>query len=101
MEQVVKEPVFGVPHLITIVPDPIHGVRDPKEMLQETQGDVLIDGVVLGQNQCDLHHALTVECHPSRAVGLIQVTPCGELSATVEHPNIVQTEKSPGEDILS
>src|SRR5215831_19280389 len=100
MEEVIEKAVLRVPHLLVMVPDSIHGVRDPKELLQKPEGDVLIHRVVLSQNERDLYHALTVEGHPCRAVGLIQVAAGREWGTTVKHANIVETEKSTSEDIF-
>ena len=50
----------------------VHGVGDPHEVLDELEGDLLVDRVVLGQDEGDLQHALAVERHPRRAVGLLQ-----------------------------
>ena len=101
MEQIVEETLLGIPHLIVVLADPIHGIRDPEEMLQEPESDVLIHGVVLRQNECDLQHVLAVERHPRRAIRLVEMTTCGKLGTAIEHPNIVQPEKSTGEDIPS
>src|SRR5215472_10277191 len=82
-------------------PDTIHGVRDPQEMLQEPEGDVLVDGVVISQNQCNLQHVLAIEGHPCRTVGLIQMTARRERGAAIEDSNIVQPEEAPSEDALT
>ena len=73
MKQIVKEPIRGIPHLVMMHTDAVHGVGDPREMFEEAEGDVFIHRVVLGQDQRDLQHAQAVERHPSGTVGLIQV----------------------------
>ena len=101
MEQVVEEPVLGVPHFVVVFPDPIHGVGDPEEVLKKPVGNLLIHGVVVCQNERDLQHVLAVESHPRRAVRLVQMAARRERSTAIKHANVVQPEKSTGENILS
>src|ERR1700751_318846 len=79
--------------------DSIHGVSDPKRMLEESEGDLLINGVVFCQNQCDLEHVLAVEGHPRGAIRLIKVSPGRKLSASIKDSNIVQAKEASREDI--
>src|ERR1700757_1407311 len=101
VKQIVEEPIFAIPHLVMVLPNSIHSIGDPDEMLEETERNVLIHRVVLGQYERDLQHVLAVESHPRRAICLIQVTACRELGTAIEYPDIVEAEKSAGEDILS
>src|SRR5277367_1467968 len=101
MEQIVEEPILGVPHLILMLANPVHRVGDPEEMLYEAKGDFLVHGVVLCQNKRNLQHVLAVESHPRRAIRLVEMPTGGELSTAIEHANIVQPEESSREDIPS
>jgi hypothetical protein len=64
VEQIVKESVLLIPHLVVAVANAVHGVGDPGEMLDETVGKFLVHGVVVAQNERNLKHALAVESHP-------------------------------------
>jgi len=66
-----------------------HGVCNAQEMLEKLGGCVLIDRVVHGQLQCDLEHAQAVEAHPSRAVGLVDVTTGGQLRAAIKDADVI------------
>src|SRR5215467_10892120 len=77
----------------------VHGIRNPREVLKEAIGDVLIHGVVLGQNERNIQHAQAVKRHPSSAVGLIQESPGWERCTSIEDPNVVEPQKSAGEHI--
>src|SRR5580693_3221505 len=101
MEQIVEEPILGVPHLILMLADPVHRIGDPEEMLYETKGNFFIHGVVLCQNKRNLQHVLAVESHPRRAILLVEMPTGGKLSTAIEHPNIVQPDESSREDISS
>src|SRR5580692_5350088 len=101
MEQIVEEPILGVPYLVMMLTDPVHRIRDPEEMFYETKGNFFIHGVVLCQNKRNLQHVLAVESHPRRAIRLVEMPAGGELSTAIEDPNIVQPEESSREDISS
>src|SRR5205823_6781094 len=81
--------------------DTIHGSGDPEEVLVEFGGELLVDRVVQRELQRDLQHALTVERHPRRAVGLLEVAACGQRGAAVEDADVVEPEKPPLEDVLA
>src|SRR5215470_13337706 len=100
MQEVVKKPIFAIPHLIVMFANPIHGICDPQEVLEEPEGNVLIHGIVIRQNQRNLQHVLAVERHPGSAVGLIQMATRGKGSAAIKDPDVVQSEKATGEDVL-
>src|SRR5262249_49265752 len=57
-------------------------------------------GIVIRQNQRNLQHVLAVKRHPSSAVGLIQMATRGKGSAAIKDPDVVQSEKATGEDVL-
>ncbi len=48
-QQIVEEPVLLVPHLVVVLADAVHRVRDPHEVLDELEGDLLVHRVVLGR----------------------------------------------------
>src|SRR5579862_5487379 len=73
MEKIVEETVCRVPHLIVMHADAIHGIGDPSEMFEEAVGYLLVHGVVVSQNECNLQHVEAIESHPGSAVSLIQV----------------------------
>ena len=100
-EHVVEEAVLLVPELVPVHADTIHGSGDPEEVLVEFGGELLVDRVVQRELQRDLQHALTVERHPRRAVGLLEVAACGQRGAAVEDADVVEPEEPPLEDVLA
>src|SRR3954471_24622813 len=100
MKQVVEEPVLVVPHFVVVLTNSIHGVGDPEEMLHKPESDILVHRVVLRQNERDLQHVLAVKSHPSCTVRLVEVTPCGKGSTSIEDANVVEPEESTGKNIL-
>ena len=100
-QHVVEEAVLLVPHLVAVPAAAVHGVGDPHEMLDELEGHLLIDRVLLGQDEGDLQHALAVERHPRRAVGLLQRAAGRQRRAAVEDADIVEAEEAAGEDVAA
>ena len=98
-QQVVEEPVLLVPHLVVMLAATVHGVGDPQEVLDELEGDLLVDRVGLGQDEGDLQHALAVERHPRRAVRLLQRAAGRQRRAAVEDADVVEAEEAAGEDV--
>ena len=83
--------------LVVMLAGPVHRVRDPHEMLDELEGDLLVGRVVLAQNQRHLEHALAVERHPGGPVRLFQRAAVGQWLGAIEDTDIVQPEKAAGE----
>src|ERR1700730_13591607 len=101
MQKVIEEAVLCIPHLIVVHTDTINGIGDPSEVLKEAIGSLLINGVVISQNKSNLQHAQTVECHPSRAIGLIKMPARRKVSTAIEYPDVVQPEKATRKYIAS
>src|SRR5215472_18187970 len=101
MQQIVKEPVRGIPHRVAVLANSVHGISDPDEMFQETIGDLLIQRIRFRQDERDLQHVLAIESHPGSAVCLIEMPAGWEFGTAVEDPNVVQSEKSARENILA
>ena len=99
MEEVVEEAVRFIPHLIVVIPNAIHRVRYPHKMLQEAVSYFLISGVVFCQNEGDLEHVLTVECHPRRAIRLIKMSAGRQLCTAVENSDVVEPKKAARKDV--
>src|SRR5579872_6866823 len=100
MEQVVEEAILAVPHLILVLSNAVHRIGDPKKMLEEPEGNLLVHRVVPGQNERNLQHALAVKRHPCCAISLIEI-PAGRKGGTaVKYTDVVESEKSSGEDVL-
>jgi hypothetical protein len=49
----------------------------------------------------DLDHVLTEECHPGRAVGLLQVAAGRQRRAPVEHADVVEPQESALERVVA
>ena len=50
-QHVVEEAVLLVPHLVAMLAATVHRVGDPHEVLDELEGDLLVDRVLLGQDR--------------------------------------------------
>src|SRR5215469_8602453 len=100
-QNVVEEPILGVPHLVLLLADAIHRISDPYEMLEETIGDIFIHGVILRQSKGDIKHVLAVDGHPRRAICLVEVSPFWQSRTAIKHSNIIQAEESSGEHVPS
>src|SRR5262249_46780154 len=50
-------------------------------------------------NNRDLKHDLAIQSNPCGAIGLFDGSAGGQLGTAVKHPDVVQAEKSAGEDI--
>ena len=92
-EDVVEEAVLVVPHLVGVVADRVDGGRDPEEVLDELQHEVLGRVVVLCEGQRQLEHVLAEDRHPGRAVGLLQAPARRQRRTAVEHPDVVEAEE--------
>src|SRR5271154_4642451 len=68
-------------------------------MLKELRRHIFIGGVSVGQFERDRQHAGTVIRHPGGPVGLFQMATGGERFGTVEDSDVVQPQKSAGEDM--
>ena len=101
MQHVVEEFVVVVPQTDTalIAADVGHGLRDVQKVLEELGGNVLVHVVVLCELERNAHEIERVHRHPAGAVGLIDVTAGGQLTAAVEHTDIVESEKAALEDV--
>src|SRR5215469_8939481 len=100
VKQIVEESVRLVPHLVLAPADVVHGVGNPSEMLEKASGEFLIYRIVFRQDQRDFQHALAVECHPCRAVRLVQMTARGQRRTAIEDPDVVEPQESTREDIF-
>src|SRR5262249_36718276 len=98
-EEVIIETVFFVPHLIVMTANPIHRIGNPDEVFEELVSRLLIDRVVLGKDNGDLKHDLAKQGDPCGAIGLFNRSPGRRGGAAIKHANVIQAEKSSGEDI--
>ncbi len=98
-QQIVEEAVLLVPHLVVMLAATVHRIGDPHEMLDELEGDLLVDRVVLGQDEGDLQHVLAIERHPRRPVRLLQRASGRQRRAAIEDADVVETQEAAGEDV--
>jgi hypothetical protein len=80
-------------------PEPVHGVRDRHEVLEELGGNVLVGGIPLGQLERHREHGAAVESHPGGAVCLLELATPGERPRAVKDPDVVEAEEPPAEDV--
>ena len=83
-----------------VLADLVHRVGDPDEVLEELEGDLLVDRVVVGEDEGHLQHVLAVEGHPGRPVRLLERPAGGERGAAVEDADVVEAQEAAGEDVL-
>ena len=100
-QEVVEEPVDIVPHLVVMLAEAIHRVRDPDEVLEEPVSVLLVHRVLLGEDERDLEHVLAVEGHPGRSVRLLERAPGRKRRASVEDADVVEAEEAAREDVPS
>src|SRR5215831_10080968 len=98
-EEVIIETVFFVPHLIVMIANPIHRIGNPDEVFVEAVSHLLIDRVVLGKDNGELKHNLAKKSNPCGAIRLFNSSPGRQLRAAIKHANVIQAEKSSGENI--
>ena len=68
-------------------------------MLEEAERQVLVHRILLRQDERHLQHALAVERHPRRAVGLIEIPASRQRRAPIEDADVVESEESTGEHV--
>src|SRR5579885_2225826 len=61
-------------------------------MLEELDGDVLVDGIVAGQLERDAEHVQAEHRHPARAVGLLEPATAGQRLGAVKRAQVVEAE---------
>src|SRR5215469_6622465 len=98
-EEVIIETVFFVPHLIVVIANAIHRIGNPDEVFIETISHVLIDRVVLGEDNGNLKHNLAIQSNPCGAISLFDSSPSGQVRTAIKHTDVIEAQKSPGEDI--
>ncbi len=98
-EHIVEEAIVLVPQLVIPVADAVHGGGDPQKMLVELEGQVQEGRIVDGQLRRNLEHALAVEGHPGRAVGLLERPAGGQGRAAIEDADVVEAEEASLEDV--
>src|SRR5437868_12857385 len=70
-------------------------------MLEELGRHVFVGGVPFAENDGDLQHVQAVQGHPRGTVGLLQSTGHRERRRSVDRADVVETEESALEDIVS
>ena len=76
-----------------------HGVGNVDKVLPEFAGNVFVGVVFFCKLHRDCQQIQRVHCHPTGAVGLLDVSAGRKRSAAVEHSDIVQSEKAALEDV--
>src|ERR1700739_3032555 len=93
MQDVVVETVLMVPEFDAFAAAVVHGGGGMNEMFEELAGDTFISGVLTSEFEGDSKHVQAVHPHPAGAVGLFEVTACGERSRAVENADVVETKE--------
>ena len=99
VQDIVVEPVVGIPQVDAILADIVHGATDVDEMLEELAGDVLINGIFLRELERNLKHVQTIHAHPAGPVRLLDVAAHRKRGAAVKDPDIIQAQKAALKDV--
>ena len=99
VQMIIVKPVFFIPEAGAV--DGVDGVGDGDEVFEELGGDVLVGRVLAGQLQGHGEHGGAEKGHPGRAVGLLQMPAGGQRFGPIEHPDIVQAEKTAGKHMVA
>ena len=81
--------------------DSVHRIGNPDEVLDELVRDLLVHGVVFGQDEGYLQHALAVERHPRGTVRLLQMTAGRQGTRAVEDADVVEPEEAALEHVVA
>src|SRR5207249_1927278 len=79
----------------------VHRAGDVEEVLEELEGDVLVDGIGEGQLERDGEHVQAEHAHPAGAVALLEVAAGWEGLAAIEDADVVEAEEAAGEDVVA
>ena len=101
MQYVVEEAVFAIPQLDFLAADVVHGPTDIDEMFKEFAGHIFVGPIVSGELQRNRQHVEAVHAHPTGGIRLFNVAAGRQRRTPVEHPDVVEAEKPPLEDVLS
>src|SRR5215472_6583620 len=61
VKEVIEEAILGIPPLVMVDANSVHGIGNPYEMLKEAKSNLVINGIVFGQDQRDFQHAEAVK----------------------------------------
>ena len=101
VQHVIEETVLTIPQLDFLAADVVHGAADIDEMFEEFAGHVFVGPIVSGELQRNRQHVEAVHAHPTGGIRLFNVAAGRQRRAPVEHPDVVEAEKPPLEDVLS
>src|SRR5215469_14500711 len=93
VKKVIKETILGIPHLVMVDANSVDGIGNPHEMLKEAKSNLVINGIVFGQDQRDFQHAEAVKSHPCCTVGLVEMSSGRQWSTAIKHANVVQAQE--------
>src|SRR5215472_13204058 len=82
-----------------MIAHPIPRLGNPDEMFVEPVSHLLLDRDGVGKDDGDLKHDLAKQSNPCGAICLFNSSPSRQLGAAIKHANVIQAEKSSGEDI--
>src|SRR5215469_2368015 len=101
MKEIVEESILLIPHFVVALADTIHSIGDPGKMFEETVSNLFVHRVGLGKNERNLEHRQAVECHPCRAVRLVEMPAGREFRAPIKYTDVVQSEEPAGKNVSS
>ncbi|MNK95738.1 hypothetical protein D3C87_1159870 [compost metagenome] len=98
-QHVIEESIFLVPGFVLVLADAVQRASDQQRVLEKLLDKLFIEGFVQREFDGDAQHLLAEKHHPGRPVGLVQIATRGQGRRTVEHSDIVESQKASLEDI--
>src|SRR5690606_3456089 len=101
MKHIEEKAIFFTPKANVFICNVTHGARNMKEMLQKFDSHVLVYLVELTQIQGNPQHIQAEHRHPGSCISLFQFTRKMARIASVNHADVVQSQKAPFKDIVA
>src|ERR1041385_7634462 len=101
MQNVIIKLVLFVPEADTSATEFVHSGSNRKEMFEKLGCDIFVN--VILQSELDRYpeHVQTKHPHPARAIALFQSGAVGKPIVSVEHANVVESEKTAFENVVA
>src|SRR4051812_30806234 len=98
---VIVEAILFVPEAGLFSRHSVERTANREIVLDELRREILVGWMASGELDRGPGHAQAVIRHPGRAVGLLQVQPRRHHHASVDHTDVVETEKTALEEVVS
>ncbi len=99
IQYVIKEAVFFVPQAHSVAPTVAHSMSDVDEVFPELASHVFVGWLLRRKFQGDGEQIQGVHRHPTRSIGLFEVSACGQGRAAIEDADVVQAKEAALKDV--